>query len=119
MERRPRPISAGAWRTSWLPSSWRALPAATTRGRVIETLLKPILAACVSVAAVSGTTGSGEAAVFESLPAWSSGPVVETQSVALGDVDGDGDLDLACGNYLQSNTLYLNQGGTFATTPAW
>ncbi len=33
-----------------------------------------------------------------------------TRAVVLGDVDADGDLDLFCGNYGQSNRLYLNDG---------
>jgi hypothetical protein len=33
-----------------------------------------------------------------------------TQSVALGDVDGDGDADLVEGNYSEANRLYLNNG---------
>jgi len=52
-------------------------------------------------------------------PAWTSSNSELTYSVAWGDVDGDGDLDLAVGNGGQPNEIYLNSGTALATTPAW
>ena len=50
-------------------------------------------------------------------PAWSSADTDSTHSVAWGDVDGDGDLDLAAANLGQPNRVYYNSGGVLA--PAW
>ena len=50
---------------------------------------------------------------------WTATPAITSLSVACGDYDGDGDLDLAFGNYLQSNSVYRNDGGTFTTSPVW
>ncbi|MCK5406821.1 MAG: VCBS repeat-containing protein, partial [Candidatus Krumholzibacteria bacterium] len=50
---------------------------------------------------------------------WNSTPANMTTSVALGDVDLDGDLDLVCGNGNEPNTLYENIGGTFSPVPIW
>jgi hypothetical protein len=61
---------------------------------------------------------------FSTVPDWSTETHTAgryaTMSVALGDIDGDGDLDLACGNYEQPNTVYYNDGaGDLGPAPVW
>ncbi len=50
---------------------------------------------------------------------WTSADTDRTTSIAWGDVDGDGDLDLAVGNKSSPNKVYLNQNGVLQTTAAW
>lgn len=58
--------------------------------------------------------------ILQTTPAWLSGYQDEnTTSLAWGDVNGDGALDLAVGNDGQSNRIYLNVGGMLQTTPVW
>ncbi|MED5307730.1 MAG: hypothetical protein VYA95_00125, partial [Candidatus Thermoplasmatota archaeon] len=58
--------------------------------------------------------------IFNSSADWSSSNSYATRSVAWGDVDGDGDLDLVSGNGGSDNKeIHLNSGTGLATTPAW
>jgi len=50
---------------------------------------------------------------------WSSVEADNTTSIAWGDYDNDGDLDLAVGNELQPNRLYRNDGGMLTSTAVW
>jgi hypothetical protein len=55
---------------------------------------------------------------FGATPAWEAGRAEGTRSVALGDVDSDGDLDLLCGIAGQSYLL-PNRNGRFDGAPSW
>lgn len=72
----------------------------------------------------SNTLYFNNGGTFSSNPDWSSQSLYETQQVLLGDIDGDGNFDLVCGNksgdtFGQVNTVYLNDGYDFSDAPSW
>ncbi len=62
---------------------------------------------------------------LQALPGWQTPPTLHSFRVAVGDPDGDGDLDLAVATgeayraVYTPNLVYLNDGGQLATSPAW
>jgi len=62
---------------------------------------------------------------FESAPSWMTADLNNTFSVTLGDVDNDGDLDIACANgeayhnRPQPNDIYYNTDGLIDYLPGW
>ena len=61
-----------------------------------------------------------EDGLLQDTPIWESGDTAEgAMSVAWGDVDGDGALDLAIGDFYNYNKVYLNDRGSLQNTPVW
>jgi hypothetical protein len=50
---------------------------------------------------------------------WRSDIATESRDIAIGDIDGDGDLDMAVGNRLDKTQVFLNENGQFSQTPFW
>ena len=75
---------------------------------------------CTSIVAIAslGITGTGLGQVmFEFTNSGQTLGTSNSWSVALGDLEGDGDLDAMVGNYGQPNTVWTNDGtGTFTNS---
>jgi len=57
--------------------------------------------------------------LLASSASWSTDSAWITRSLAFADINGDGWLDLVCGNDGQPNVLFLNHAGTLSTAPDW
>ncbi|UCD64019.1 MAG: VCBS repeat-containing protein [Candidatus Zixiibacteriota bacterium] len=57
--------------------------------------------------------------MLEDLPSWMSKPLTAAMDVTWGDVDNDGDLDLAFAYDVTGAALYYNNAGQIKTSPDW
>jgi hypothetical protein len=56
---------------------------------------------------------------FGAAPVWQAERAEGSVSVALGDANSDGRLDLLCGNQLASSHIWINDAGQFGGKPLW
>lgn len=78
---------------------------------------------CANNAQTGGTSNCelylNNGSTLDTQPVWTSPSLNYYSCVALGDVDRDGDLDLAAGGWWESIKIFENVSGILASNPSW